>query len=165
LFRNFGVVHWGVRFHQHSFDGCFPRSFQRVLQKNLKPRLTGAGARSAEGTNTGHENAEGMASVGVRVEPTVRLRRVVEGRCSLHDLFLVCCTCKLNPCKEILLMMLRMRGIIEAAMKIILTHFDVLMERLGRTPSSISQRHEFFPQLGGHFQQLGQRFGVRIFGS
>ena len=39
----------------------------------LTPRLTGAGARSAEGTNTGHENAEGMASVGVRVEPTVRL--------------------------------------------------------------------------------------------
>ena len=35
------------------------------------PRLTGAGARSAEGTNTGHENAEGMASVGVRVEPPV----------------------------------------------------------------------------------------------
>ena len=27
----------------------------------------------AQGTNTGHENAEGMASVGVRVEPTVRL--------------------------------------------------------------------------------------------
>ena len=24
-----------------------------------------------EGTNTGHENAEGMASVGVRVEPPV----------------------------------------------------------------------------------------------
>jgi hypothetical protein len=42
----------------------------------LTPRLTGAGARSAQGTNTGHQNAEGMASVGVRVEPTVRLRRV-----------------------------------------------------------------------------------------
>jgi len=40
------------------------------------PRLTGAGARSAQGTNTGHENGEAMASVGVRVEPTVRnLRR------------------------------------------------------------------------------------------
>jgi hypothetical protein len=37
----------------------------------LTPRLTGAGARSAEGTNTGHENGEAMASVGVRVEPTV----------------------------------------------------------------------------------------------
>ena len=35
------------------------------------PRLTGAGARSAEGTNAGHENAEGIASVGIRVEPTV----------------------------------------------------------------------------------------------
>ena len=45
----------------------------------LTPRLTGAGARSAEGTNTGHENAEGMASVGVRVEPTVRLWRVGTG--------------------------------------------------------------------------------------
>ena len=40
---------------------------------SLTPRLTGAGARSAEGTNTGHENGEAMASVGVRVEPTVRL--------------------------------------------------------------------------------------------
>ena len=38
--------------------------------------LTGAGARSAEGTDIGHENAEGMAYVGVRVEPTVRLGRV-----------------------------------------------------------------------------------------
>jgi hypothetical protein len=43
--------------------------------RSLTPRLTGAGARSAEGTNTGHKNAEGMASVGVRVEPTVRLPR------------------------------------------------------------------------------------------
>ena len=34
----------------------------------------------AEGTNTGHENGEAMASVGVRVEPTVRLGSVVEGR-------------------------------------------------------------------------------------
>ena len=38
----------------------------------LTPRLTGAGARSAEGTDTGHENAEGMACVGVRVERPVR---------------------------------------------------------------------------------------------
>ena len=38
----------------------------------LTPRLTGAGAQSAEGTNMGHENAEGMAHVGVRVEPPVR---------------------------------------------------------------------------------------------
>ncbi|MBK7353898.1 MAG: hypothetical protein IPJ05_10505 [Nitrosomonas sp.] len=43
-----------------------------VGMRRLTPRLTGAGARSAEGTNTGHENAEGMASVGVRVEPPVR---------------------------------------------------------------------------------------------
>jgi hypothetical protein len=47
--------------------------------ESLTPRLTGAGARSAEGTNIGHENAEGMAYVGVRVEPTVRLWREVEG--------------------------------------------------------------------------------------
>ena len=45
----------------------------------LTPRLTGAGARSAEGTNISHENAEGMAYVGVRVEPPVRLGSVVEG--------------------------------------------------------------------------------------
>ena len=33
----------------------------------LTPRLTGAGARSAEDTNTGHEDGEAMASVGVRL--------------------------------------------------------------------------------------------------
>ena len=42
---------------------------KRVM--GLTPRLTGAGARSAEGTNIGHQNAEGMAYVGVRVEPPV----------------------------------------------------------------------------------------------
>lgn len=35
-------------------------------------RLTDAGARSAQGANTGPENAVSMASVGARVEPTVR---------------------------------------------------------------------------------------------
>ena len=45
----------------------------RLHMKGLTPWLTGAGARSAEGTDIGHENAEGMAYVGVRVEPTVRL--------------------------------------------------------------------------------------------
>ena len=44
--------------------------------KRLTPWLTGAGARSAEGTDMGHENAEGMAHVGVRVEPPVRLGSV-----------------------------------------------------------------------------------------
>ena len=44
--------------------------------KSLTPWLTGAGARSAEGTDMGHENAEGMAHVGVRVEPPVRLGSV-----------------------------------------------------------------------------------------
>ena len=38
----------------------------------LTNELTGAGARRAEGTNTGHENGEAMASVGVHVELTVR---------------------------------------------------------------------------------------------
>ena len=47
--------------------------------QSLTPRLTGAGARSAEGTDIGHENGEAMAYVGVRVEPTVRLGSVVEG--------------------------------------------------------------------------------------
>jgi hypothetical protein len=45
----------------------------------LTPELTGAGARSAEGTNTGHKNGEAMASIGVRVERPVRQRRAVEG--------------------------------------------------------------------------------------
>ncbi len=39
----------------------------------LTPWLTGAGARSAEGTDIGHKNGEAMAYVGVRVEPPVRL--------------------------------------------------------------------------------------------
>ena len=41
--------------------------------QSLTPWLTGTGARSAEGTNSGHKNAEGMPAVGVRVEPPVRL--------------------------------------------------------------------------------------------
>ena len=57
---------------------------ERVM--GLTPWLTGAGARSAEGTDIGHENAEGMAYVGVRVEPTVRLGTEVEGG-SRHESF------------------------------------------------------------------------------
>ncbi len=53
---------------------------------SLTPRLTGAGSRRLEGTNIGHENAEGMAYVGVRVEPTVRLGREVEGLEGRHAL-------------------------------------------------------------------------------
>ena len=45
-------------------------------EKSLTPWLTGAGSRRLEGTNIGHENAEGMAYVGVRVEPPVRLGSV-----------------------------------------------------------------------------------------
>jgi hypothetical protein len=47
-----------------------------IFMCGLTPRLTGAGARSAQGTNTGHKNGEAMASVGVRVEPPVRLGRI-----------------------------------------------------------------------------------------
>ena len=57
-----------------------------AFAQSLTPRLTGAGARSAEGTDIGHENAEGMAYVGVRVEPTVRLGTEVEGG-SRHESF------------------------------------------------------------------------------
>lgn len=65
-----------------------------VGQMNITPWLTGAGARSAEGTDIGHENAEGMAYVGVRVEPPVRLGREVEGGASCHGLdFVERCTC------------------------------------------------------------------------
>ena len=48
----------------------------RVHVGGLTPWLTGAGSRRLEGTDIGHENAEGMAYVGVRVEPTVRLGSV-----------------------------------------------------------------------------------------
>ncbi len=54
----------------------------RLFMESLTPWLTGAGAPSAEGTDIGHENAEGMAYVGVRVEPTVRLGSAVDGRSS-----------------------------------------------------------------------------------
>ena len=60
---------------------------------SLTPWLTGAGSRRLEGTNISHENAEGMAYVGVRVEPTVRLGSVVEGRCGRYGLHFVGCTC------------------------------------------------------------------------
>ena len=67
------------------------RALERVAARmkrvmGLTPWLTGAGARSAEGTDIGHENAEGMAYVGVRVEPTVRLGTEVEGG-SRHESF------------------------------------------------------------------------------
>ena len=44
-----------------------------------------------EGTNKARKNGEAMASVGVRVEPTVRLRRVVEESFKWHDLHFVRC--------------------------------------------------------------------------
>jgi hypothetical protein len=47
-----------------------------VFREGLTPKLTGAGARSAQGTDMGHEHAEGMAHVGVHVERTVRRRDV-----------------------------------------------------------------------------------------
>jgi len=46
-----------------------------AFECGLTPELTGAGARSAQGTNIGHENGEAMANVGVRVERFVRLVR------------------------------------------------------------------------------------------
>lgn len=49
-----------------------------VFSIGLTPWLTGAGSRRLEGTNIGHENAEGMAYVGVRVEPPVRLGSAVK---------------------------------------------------------------------------------------
>ena len=49
---------------------------ERIFKRDLTNWLTGAGSRRLEGTNIGHENAEGMAYVGVRVEPTVRLGHV-----------------------------------------------------------------------------------------
>jgi len=58
----------------------FMERLRRMFDESLTPWLTGAGSRRLEGTNIGHENAEGMAYVGVRVEPTVRLGRAVEGR-------------------------------------------------------------------------------------
>ena len=65
-----------------------------LYSRRLTPWLTGAGSRRLEGTNIGHENAEGMAYVGVRVEPTVRLGSVVESvenkRALQH--FLICLT-------------------------------------------------------------------------
>ena len=73
---------------------CVPEVLQRVTsnaaqEKSLTPWLTGAGSRRLEGTNISHEDAEGMAYVGVRVEPTVRLGSAVEDRVSLHRLILI----------------------------------------------------------------------------
>jgi len=45
------------------------------IMRSLTPRLTGARGRRPAGTNTGHQNREAMASVGVRVEPRVSLWR------------------------------------------------------------------------------------------
>lgn len=54
----------------------------------LTPKLTSAGPRSIEGTNTGHENGAAMASVGIRVERPVRLSvlaAVVSILCAARD--------------------------------------------------------------------------------
>jgi hypothetical protein len=61
-----------------------------MSSEGLTPELTGAGARSAQGTNVGHENGEAMANVGVRVERFVRLGRVgsvwqVHSRCDRFE--------------------------------------------------------------------------------
>ena len=64
----------------------------RVAPKSLTPRLTGAGSRRLEGTNISHEDAEGMAYGGVRVDPTVRLGSGVEGRIRWHVLYFRRCT-------------------------------------------------------------------------
>ena len=69
-----------------AFGGFHHEQFAALNFPCLTPWLTGAGARSAEGTNISHENAEGMAYVGVRVEPTVRLGTEVEGG-SRHESF------------------------------------------------------------------------------
>jgi hypothetical protein len=54
------------------------RQLSALVLRGITPELTGAGARSAQGTNIGHQNREAMANVGVRVERFVRLGRVVE---------------------------------------------------------------------------------------
>jgi hypothetical protein len=61
--------------HQHGKKHANQNSRDYFLW-SLTPELTGAGARSAQGTNIGHQNREAMANVGVRVERFVRLRRV-----------------------------------------------------------------------------------------
>lgn len=38
--------------------------------------VTGAGTRSAEGTTTGHENGEALASIGVRVNRQLDLKPI-----------------------------------------------------------------------------------------
>ena len=64
---------------QRSNDGVYGFNVDWFLH-GLTPKLTGAVARSAEGTDTGHDNGEAMACVGVRVERPVRLESGVEGR-------------------------------------------------------------------------------------
>src|SRR5690606_16702150 len=73
-------------------------SCEVLILRGLTTELTGAGARRAQGTNSGHKNAEGMAAVGVHVELTVRLARGVEGFHSASACRFGCCTCyvKLN---------------------------------------------------------------------
>ncbi len=72
LQRDIPTIHFA---NSPLYDAADSRACVNV---SLTPWLTGAGSRRLEGTNIGHENAEGMAYVGVRVEPTVRLGREVE---------------------------------------------------------------------------------------
>jgi hypothetical protein len=50
-----------------------------VFREGLTQSSPAPEPERAEGTKTGHENAEGMAGFCVRVQRTVRLRREVEG--------------------------------------------------------------------------------------
>ena len=59
--------------------GAAKSDLKRGTREEPNAWLTGAGSRRLEGTNSGHQNREAMAYVGVRVEPTVRLGSEVEG--------------------------------------------------------------------------------------
>jgi hypothetical protein len=67
------------------------------ILRGLTPKLTGAGARSVQGTNMGHEHAEGMAHVGVHVERTVRPGALVRGDGTTMVLHFMCHSEALHP--------------------------------------------------------------------
>ena len=67
---------WASNQDSRAFRKSLIRLPEILENEGLTPWLTGAGSRRLEGTNISHENAEGMAYVGVRVEPIVRLGRV-----------------------------------------------------------------------------------------
>jgi hypothetical protein len=73
ILPSFGVVRFTICIEATlaALGQVLPLRVRKI--KPFTPWLTGTGARNAEDTDMCHEDAEGIANVGARFEPAVRL--------------------------------------------------------------------------------------------